>query len=342
MTPPLTRPTNRYFVALMLIATGLFFLIEFIRLLSPVGGGYAPPPAAPNRIAPMNLASASLAGFSDAKPSKPLNLLFIHHSCGGQLLASPGPDVDPGQNCIYESHSNGGGLKAALLKSGFALHEASYGSKVGEKTDLFDWPAKFRDQMADILRVDLQDKPLPEGVTNQIVMFKSCFPNSEFVGEGAPPGNPAGPELTVANAKAAMNALLPEFAKRPEVLFVYVTAPPIAPRVYPMRLYKKIIRQLRGQPLPKTPADRAREGALARQFNNWVTAKDGWLKDYPHKNVAVFDYYDELTDGGKSDLLAYPTRDGYDSHPSQAGNERAAKAFVPFIHRATRRAGLSE
>ncbi|MCX5662679.1 MAG: hypothetical protein NTW19_23615 [Planctomycetota bacterium] len=290
----------------------------------------------------MSLASASLATFSDAKPAKPLRLLFIHHSCGGQLLAPVGADVDPGQNCVYESHSNGGGLKAALATSGFAVHEASYGSAVGEKTDLFDWLPKFRGQMDDVLRVDLQDKQLPDSKTNQVVMFKSCYPNSQFVGEGAAPGNPAGPELTVWNAKATFAAMLPEFAKRPEVLFVYVTAPPIAPRVHSIRFYKKLVRQIRGQPLPQTAEERAREGALARQFNNWVASKDGWLKDYPHKNVAVFDYYDELTDAGKSDLLAYPTRDGYDSHPSQAGNERAAKVFLPFIHRAVRRAGLSE
>jgi hypothetical protein len=262
-----------------------------------------------------------------------LDLLFIHHSCGGTLLASPGPGT--GTNCIYTSHANGGDLRKRLEQSGYAVHEASYGSRIGQKTDLFDWLPKFRDQMDDVLACDVQDTRLSEGHRNRIVVFKSCYPNNAFRSEGQPPGNPNGPELTVWNAKATYSALLDEFKKHPEVLFVCVTAPPLAPKTPPQPLWKTVAKALLGRRLSL-----AEKGRLARQFNTWLASKEGWLKDYPLKNVAVFDYYDILTGHGKSDLSVYPTDDGFDSHPSREGNEKAAAAFVPFLNEAVRRAGL--
>jgi hypothetical protein len=305
-------------------------------LVAPVGGRGEARSAPAERVQ-----GVDLAGFPDAKPERPLRLLFLHHSCGGQLLADPGPDVDPGGHCIYTTHENGGGLRRLLGESGYEVHEASYGSAIGEDTDLFHWLPKFRDKMDTVLKVSHQDELYPDDRRNQIVTFKSCFPNNEFVGEGTAPGDPAGPELTVWNAKASLSSLLPELRRHPEVLFVYVTAPPIAPRPPKVRLYKYLLQKARGQSAGPSAEEIARSADLARRFNSWVVKKDGWLKDYPERNVVVFDYYDALTDHGQSNLLAYPTKGGHDSHPARAGNERAAAAFVPFLHRAVRRAGLS-
>lgn len=278
-----------------------------------------------------------MQAFSNEKPSQSLNLLFIHHSCGGQMLAPPGTEV--GDNCIYEAHPNGGSLRSGLEVAGYDVHEASYNSIIGDKTDIFDWVPKFRAQMPKILRTKLQDTELDGGAVNQIVAFKSCFPNSSFVGEGQAPGNPTGPELTVANAQAMLRELLPEFRKHPNTLFVYVTAPPIAPKVPPERAYKWIAKRLLGR--HNTPEKLAASAALARRFNNWAKDPNGWLKGYELNNVVVFDYYDALTGYGKTDLLLYPTENGFDSHPSSEGNRTAAAAFVPFMNRAVRRAGLS-
>lgn len=81
----------------------------------------------------------------------------------------------------------------------------------------------------------------------------------------------------------------------------------------------------------------AKSGVLARDFNNWLSGSEGWLKGYGGRNVVVFNYYDVLTDGGASNFSRYPTGDGSDSHPSREGNEKAAKAFVPFLNQAVRR-----
>lgn len=267
--------------------------------------------------------------------AEPLRLLFIHHSVGGQLLADPGPleggaDRASGQYCIHRSHPNGGGLRRLLNEAGFSVHEVSYGSQLGEDTDIRHWPPKFRDRMEDILRADLQDRPHADGGRNRIVVFKSCYPNNAFRGPGKEPGDPAAPELTVANAQAAYRALLPLLRQQPDVLFVAFSAPPLAePRAYGLRQKFQFWRE-----------GRAKAGALARRFNAWLADRQsGWLAGYDLPNVVVFDYYDVLTDRGRTDWSAYPTQGGRDSHPSAEGQAKAAAAFVPFLQQAVRGMG---
>ncbi len=304
--------------------------------LIPIGSTEAPALDQPNPPQP----AMDLSQFSTQAPAKPLRLLFVHHSVGGRLFANAGETKEIADN-ILESHPEGGGLRAALTEQGYRVAEASYGSKIGEDTDLFHWLPKFRDHMDEIIKVDLNDDALPDGHSNQIVMFKSCYPNNRFVGEGKGPGDPVGPELTLANAKATMMELRDVLAKRPDMLFVYLTAPPLAPRVPKDRAWKWLLKKALGRPAPSAVVSQA--GALARAFNRWVAAPDGWLKDYPHTNLVVFDYYHLLTDEGVSNFSRYPTGSaGGDSHPARAGNEKATRAFVPFLNRAVRRAGLSE
>lgn len=299
--------------------------------------------AARTRISPGPVESkpATVAKGLDlsAVPADPpegrVRMLFIHHSCGGQLLAPLGPDKD--EHCIYASSQNGGGLRPMLDKAGYEVHEASYDSVVGHQTDMFDWLPKLRTQMDRILITSHQDETYADGRKNQIVVFKSCFPNNAFVGEGTLPGNPAGPDLTVANAKATLSALLPEIGKHPETLFVYVTPPPLAPRPEPMALWRFALQRVRGG---GADAAYARQAALARELNNWVVSPEGWLSQYKGSNLVVFDYYGVLTDG-RSNFSAFASEDGTDSHPLAEGNRRAAEAFVPLLNRAVRRAGLT-
>jgi hypothetical protein len=282
-----------------------------------------------------------LSQFSDAPPEEKLRVLFIHHSTGGQLLAEPGPENEDSANCIYETHPNGGGLRKALAEAGYEVHEASYNSEIGSDTDLFHWLPKFRDHMERVLATDLQDERYAGDEHNNIVMFKSCYPNSNFVGEGTSPGNPEGPELTYWNVRATLSALLEQFSAHPDTLFVYFTAPPLAPpKAEP--LWKWLARKILRRPRKVTMGEAYVAAALARRLNNWVRAPDGWLHEYPHNNVIVFDYFDVLTDHGESNMLRYPTGGGYDSHPSTEGQRRAAAELVPLLNRAVRRAGLGQ
>ncbi len=264
---------------------------------------------------------------SDAAPETPQRLLFIHHSCGGQLMADHGKraggEPGSGQRCIYDSHHNGGGLRTLLTANGYDVSELSYESVLGADTDIRHWRRKFAEHMDAILATDHQDRQYTGGTTNDIVAFKSCYPNNDFTGPGAEPGNPDAEELTVANAKAAYRALLPHFRARPGVLFVAFTAPP---RAEPKQGLKDRLKGAFGS--GTTAAD------FAREFNTWlVDHENGWLATYDLPNVAVFDYYDILT-GDEGNWSAYPTGGGRDSHPSRQGNAKAAAAFVPFINAA--------
>jgi len=264
-----------------------------------------------------------LSRYSDAPPEAPLNLLFIHHSCGGHWLADKGPEDC--NNCICRTHPNGGGLRRLLEQNNYRVHEASYKSIVGDKTDILDWPPKFRDHMDRILKTKLQDELLPDGEKNRVIMFKSCFPNNNFPDDAS-----------VQRAMDAYKSLLPIFEKYPDILFVAVTAPPLVPPYETKDPLKAFIKKILGR-YKDVPAI----GQRARYFNNWLKdIQNGWLSNYPHKNIVVFDYYDILTKNGKSNWAEYPTRNGRDSHPSSEGNSIAAEKFIPFLNRAVHRAGI--
>lgn len=270
-----------------------------------------------------------LEALSDAPPSAPINLLFIHHSVGGQLLADPGPqeDTPDARRSLHRTHPNGGGLRALLTALGYQVNEASYGSEIGQKTDLFDWLPKFRESMPRILATRWQDEALACG-SNQVVAFKSCYPNNAFKTAGA---------LTVANAKATLNALRVEFARHPGVLFLYVTAPPLRDDSANEPGWKSLAKSVLGRPTLRI--ERQDAARLAREFNDWVTAQDGWLAGYPERNVAVFDYFDLLT-GGHSNFLQFASLGGSDNHPESSAQRRAADRFVSLLNRAGRHAGL--
>jgi len=245
-------------------------------------------------------------------PVETVKLIFIHHSCG--------------ENWLADDH---GGLGRALGENNYFVSDTNYGwgpDSIGDRTDITDWPEWFTGPSSDRYLAALytesgqnswytRDLPDPGG-ENQIIMFKSCFPNSNL--EGNPTNPPArGEWLTVSNAKAIYNELLTYFATRPDKLFVVITAPPVQDPTY---------------------------AANARAFNTWLVSE--WLKAYEGTNVAVFDFYNALTGpdnhhrfhngvieyitnrGG--DTLYYPTNG--DDHPSPAGNRKTTEGFVPLLN----------
>jgi len=272
-----------------------------------------------------------LSSYPATSPEKPMHLLFIHHSTGGQLLADKGPDI--GRNCIYVSNPNGGGLRRLLENNNYVVHEASYGSLIGNDTDVCHWNKKFRDNKDKILSCKGQDQFFTDGTRNSIVIFKSCFPNSWIDSEGTEPGDPDSALHTTANYKAAYNSLLEYFENQKDTLFVVMTAPPIA-----MTLSSKVkvfIKHLLGK-----SDSQEKIGCRIRAFNNWLKdSEKGWLSSYPYKNIVVFDYYDILTDKGKSNWSLYGSEGGKDSHPSSGGNSLAASEFISFLNRAVNRMG---
>jgi hypothetical protein len=291
------------------------------------------------------LTTASLCAKAHASinpPANPVRLIFIHHSTGENWLSD-----------------TNGGLGIALRDNNYFVSDTNYDwgpDSIGSSTDIGDWWLWFRGPnsatyLSALYAENGQHSEYSRMSTsasgeNQIIMFKSCFPNSALQGninDPIPPidSNPLRGQScdseyhTVANAKGIYIDLLEYFKTQPSKLFVVITAPPLIDATY---------------------ADNA------RAFNNWLVNE--WLANYTVGNVFVFDFYNVLTSNGgnantndvgleagnhhrwwngevqhKTDgdndaspnTLEYPTED---EHPSRAGNLKATAEFVPLLNNA--------
>jgi hypothetical protein len=275
-------------------------------------------------------------------PSAPVRLVFIHHSTG--------------QNWLADDH---GRLGITLRDNNYFVSDTNYGwgpDTIGDRTDIGHWynwflsaqrstylSALFAHSAQCCSYSRLAANP---GGENQIVMFKSCFPNSTIYGAPSEPpttsGNPiygqwAGDSsYTVGNVKGLYKDLLSLFAAAPQRLWVLITPPPLVPG-----------------------ATDASQAANARAVNNWLYTD--WLKTYPYKNVALFDFYNVLTSNGGSvdtndvsavggnhhryregsidhcqgtacNTSAYGSGAGSDSHPTPAGGQKASLEYVKLLN----------
>jgi hypothetical protein len=266
--------------------------------------------------------------ISVTAPDETVKLVFVHHSTGENWLAD-----------------DNGGLGAALMANNYFVSDTNYGwgpDGIGDYTDIGNWWQWFRGPNSETYLAALYaettqnssysrmtPEQMPPG-ENQIIMIKSCFPNSALLGETNDPipaissnslkGEAAGGQYhTLSNAKGIYIDLLEYFGTEPDKLFVVVTAPPLSDPTY---------------------------AENARAFNLWLVTE--WLAEYPYENVVVFDFYNVLTatgnhyritngelsyiyDSSDSNTLAYPFAEG-DDHPSQEGNLKATTEFVPFLN----------
>jgi len=253
-------------------------------------------------------------GLDPNPPSDVIKLIFIHHSCG--------------ENWLADDH---GGLGLALGENNYFVSDTNYGwgpDAIGDRTDILNWPEWFRSANSERYTTALftesgQNSPYSRalqdpGGENRIIMFKSCFPNSNL--EGSPNDPPApGEGLTVSHAKYIYNDLLNYFATRPDKLFVVATAPPVQDPIY---------------------------AANARSFNLWLV--QNWLgeNNYSLGNVVVYDFYNVLThpdnhhrfNNGQIEYIAsqgnntlYYDSDG-DDHPNPSGNQKATNEFIPLLN----------
>ncbi len=245
-------------------------------------------------------------------PDHVVKLIFIHHSTG--------------ENWLEDGY---GDLGLQLAENNYYVSDTNYGwgpGGIGDRTDIPDWIEWFRSEDTPNIMSALYSeaeqhasysRPLSNpGGENQIIMFKSCFPNSDLEGS---PGDPPDPEgwLSVGHAKYVYNEILKYFGQHPDRLFVVITAPPLS---------------------DPGNADNA------RAFNLWLL--NDWLQenDYPYQNVAVFDFYNILTgkDGHHSftdgreihqtasrNTLYYPSDD---DHPSRTGSQKATAEFIPLLN----------
>lgn len=285
-------------------------------------------------------------------PQAPVRLVFIHHSVGEDWL-----------------DDSKGGLGKVLRDNNYFVSDTNYGwgppdmdsgsETIGDHTDIGYWYSWFAGPNSSLyMKALFAEKNqntgspyarlapgLDPGGENEVVVFKSCFPNSGLGGSpndaaatGANPlrGEQSGSDsFTVGNAKGIYNDLLAGFAGRQDKLFIVITAPPL----------------MESDTTPE-------QAANARAFNRWLV--NDWLADYKYRNVAVFDFYNVLTSNGggpdtgdqgssagnhhrynkSDDLIEYTAGEGSnfsayasgDSHPTAAGLKKAASEFVPLLN----------
>ena len=321
---------------------------------------------------------ASVRDFLFALPSLILVLCFSASSTLFAAAANPNPPLTP-VKLVFIHHSTGeawlndehGRLGVTLRDNNYFVSDTNYGwgpadrdsggGTIGDHTDIGHWYNWFSGPNRDTYLNALYSEngqncsysrlsAEPTG-SNQVIMFKSCFPNSQLrgsPGDAIPPitSNPLRGEAaesdahTIANAKGIYIELLTYFAARQDKLFVVIAAPPL----------------VRG-------ATDASAAANARTFNNWLV--NDWLKNYAHPNVFVFDFYNVLTSNGgpsrtdnpnvndlgftdgnhhrwyggaiqhlqslNNDYSAYASSTD-DSHPTAAGGIKASGEFAALLN----------
>jgi hypothetical protein len=294
-------------------------------------------------------------------PTSPVRLVFIHHSVGENWL---NPDPEGGGTLL--TALNGNQYFVSDTYYGWGPDNPDLGDNIGSRTDIGNWynwflgPHAGDNLTALYAQTGIYTNPAwlnsigDPGGPNEIVMFKSCYPNSAVLS-----GNPADPprisspgnpnpiwgrgtnEVTeenqfysVSNVKGMYRDLLTYFAANPNKLFILITSPPV------------------------NQDEETISGSIgrARAINTWLVYH--WLDDYPYHNVAVFDFFDVLTSNGgdihTNDLGAasgnhhrlrysevrytFQTGNNYsayasgDSHPTAAGGQKATGEFVPLLN----------
>ena len=334
-------------------------VVGLSREESAAQGQSPPPPPTARPAAPPPVAAKAPGGphgpsnLNPDPPSKPLKLVFIHHSTGEDWLKAEGGDLRRAlnENRYYVTDTN--------YDWGPEDRDSRDGKRIGHHTDIGHWYNWFLGPNRDIyLRalyttrhvsdaIGRNSIPDPGG-ENVIVLFKSCFTSAQVIyGNPNDPPTPKGQRNplygkdamndtvhTVGNIKGVYRDLLGYFATRPDRLFVLITTPPSHDQAVDREMAAKL-----------------------RAINIWLVSQ--WLEGYPHRNVAVFDYHNVLTsnggnprrndlgaatgshhryrDGkvehvaGKSDFLAYPS-EGPDNHPTAAGHKKATGELLPLLN----------
>jgi hypothetical protein len=229
-------------------------------------------------------------GVDPGKLSKPLSMVWLHHSTGDALLR--------------------GGLLDALRADGVVFHDINYGEAgvdgyvVGDHTDIPDWPKTFNTpKYFNVVKT----WKLSGQKHHDIVMFKSCFPNSNITSDGM-----------LEQYKRYFNDLLATIRANPDILFIGMSTPPLV------------------------KADTTPEAAKrARAWAHWLTTE--FARDV--RNVRIFDLFDALSIAADrpdaNTLVPQFSTNPKDSHPSPRGARAVTRLFIPWFNRVVREAGFA-
>jgi len=248
------------------------------------------------------------------------DLIFIHHSVGQDWLDRGLRDALTAKSYVDSVNE----ITYGTVVAPSAGRSPSLGDVPGDYTDMYTWIFWFNDYFGAI-----RSQGASAGF-NRIVMFKSCFPNSDIWGDGAEPGDPFGVDKILTNYRAVYrhpagsggnyqfeghnyHALADIFAAHPDILFIPVTSPPLT-----------------------WEESNDANAHRARLFTDWL--KNDWLSAYNSAhptlhNVAVFDLFNELAYPDNHSSHPNRLRQEYggnsdDAHPNEAADARLTQVFA--------------
>jgi len=248
----------------------------------------------------------------------------------------------------HDTMEVGGNGELALFNSNYILHHLTYGSILADGanyTDYRDWYRKFRNYLdrndtahyvddvngLDLLHCYSQDTSYAaqgtdefthanvSAQTNRVIMFKSCFPNSNIGPPDTSTGLPANPTLAQARTWIASAAYM-DWVNAGEAAgpINYIKAEYMALLdVFGEARYRNILFVAWVSP-PETNST----SAYARQLADWFESQ--WLAGYSYNNVLLFNYWNIHT--GEHDAATS------DCFPAFAEKHNHCR-YNPFLNR---------
>jgi len=230
--------------------------------------------------------SRAVTGDSQGKLT---NVIFLHHSVG--------------RNLIEQGH-----VREKLAAVGYRFWDHDYNDPgLRDPAGSFTgYSYSVPDDNTDpdgLTRIFSQPVyPLPFNtlsglLQHEVIVFKSCFPNSNITSEAQ-----------LEQDKTLYLRMRAVMERHSDKIFIVVTQPPL-------------------NPAETTPEAAARARALA----SWLTS------EFPggRPNIVAFDLFGYLAEDNRSssdyNMLRVDYRRGADSHPNQLANEKVAPILVDFV-----------
>lgn len=303
----------------------------------------------------------------ESAPGHPVRLIFIHHSSGANWLAD--------QN---------GGLGIALMENNYFVSDTNYGwgpNRIGDRTDIGHWwewfcsPQRSSEYIKALFRESGQcgtysRMQTPPAGDNEIVLFKSCYPNSTLRGDPKDPVPSIERNLirgqkapTVPPPASSTRRYLAYRAKSIIKLILGRNKNEAAYTISNAKgMYIELLKVFQKYPnklFIAVTAPPLRFSSVAdntRAFNSWLANE--WLLGYPLKNVAIFDFYNVLTSSAGSPSASdlnfaqgnhhrlwegrvqhqiglqsnHLAYPTMDDHANKTGNQKATGEFTPLLN----------
>ena len=285
-----TRNINRF-----LTPAGIVFLVVFLvifagLLIYKVTGhslGIRRLASSLINISKAVMDNRSVASYRQGKNT---DIIFLHHSVGHNLITQ-------------------GGVRESFTKAGYNFWNHDYNDPglAGPSGQLVGYSYNVPDDNTDIdglARIFKQRVyPLPLNtlsglLQHEVIIFKSCFPNSNIASDDQ-----------MVQDKALYLEIRDVMDKHPDKIFIVETTPPL------------------------NPAETNLETAVrARSMANWLKS-DEYLMGHP--NIFTFDFFSYLAEedpsSPQSNMLKKAYHNGTDSHPNLLANETIGPKFVQFV-----------